>query len=346
MHHRRIVCDIDDTISFTSDRNWENSSPNIEVIKKINYLYDIGWEIYLVTARGQVSCGGDFIKADKKYRKVIESWLNKHGVKYHILSFQKFLGAYYIDDKALSPKDFVDLEIIKINTGKSGAEIEKRNNKIYKTFKDREKALNEATWYNLAKHFICVPKIHSVVDKTLCIEYIKNNGNSINYNFIIDTLDRFKNINDIYKLDFNSYIENIEKDHKETILELNIEQFKLEKTNQFDDEKSFCHGDFTIENVIISDNGNFLIDPIYKNQYSSWLLDASKILLSIKKNNYSNLLYESIQNWAVKNSIHISLRDILYLEYIHWIRIYKYALEDEKDFIKTEIQKLYRKIYD
>ena len=31
-HFKRIVVDIDDTISFTTNRDWENATPNIELI--------------------------------------------------------------------------------------------------------------------------------------------------------------------------------------------------------------------------------------------------------------------------------------------------------------------------
>ena len=56
MYNKRIVCDIDDTISFCDDRDWENAKPNISVIKKINSMYNDGWEIFLHTARGSISC--------------------------------------------------------------------------------------------------------------------------------------------------------------------------------------------------------------------------------------------------------------------------------------------------
>ena len=97
---KTIICDVDDTISFSTTHDWENATPNIPLINKINKLYDEGWTIILMTARGQVSCEGDFNKADKKYRDKMESWLSNHDVKYHMLSFEKYLGSFYIDDKS------------------------------------------------------------------------------------------------------------------------------------------------------------------------------------------------------------------------------------------------------
>ena len=55
MYNKRIVCDIDDTISFCTDRDWENAKPNLPVIQKLKQLYNDGWEIFLHTARGSLS---------------------------------------------------------------------------------------------------------------------------------------------------------------------------------------------------------------------------------------------------------------------------------------------------
>ncbi len=35
MYHKRIVCDIDDTISFCDNRDWQNAKPNLPVIQKL-----------------------------------------------------------------------------------------------------------------------------------------------------------------------------------------------------------------------------------------------------------------------------------------------------------------------
>ena len=53
--YNTLVIDIDDTICFTYNRDFENSKPNKEVIDKINELHDIGWKITLFTARGAKS---------------------------------------------------------------------------------------------------------------------------------------------------------------------------------------------------------------------------------------------------------------------------------------------------
>ena len=49
--YNTYVIDLDDTICFTENRDFENSKPYTEVINKINELYDKGWNIVICTAR-------------------------------------------------------------------------------------------------------------------------------------------------------------------------------------------------------------------------------------------------------------------------------------------------------
>jgi len=63
---KTIICDVDDTISISTTHDWENAIPNIQVINKINKLYDDGWTIILMTARGQVSCNYSELNMLKK----------------------------------------------------------------------------------------------------------------------------------------------------------------------------------------------------------------------------------------------------------------------------------------
>ena len=106
--YNRLVIDVDNTICFVYNRDFVNALPNIEVIDKINSLYDEGWEIYLFTARGDNSCK-TLEEKEAKYFNVTSNWLKNNGVKYHRLMFGKPNGDYYIDDKNLSIKEFLEL---------------------------------------------------------------------------------------------------------------------------------------------------------------------------------------------------------------------------------------------
>lgn len=101
-----IVIDLDDTISFTENRDFKNSKPYKEVINKINELYDKGKKIIIFTARGGKSCK-TLEEKELKYRTITEEWLKEHNVKYHELMFGKPNADYYVDDKNMSIEEFL-----------------------------------------------------------------------------------------------------------------------------------------------------------------------------------------------------------------------------------------------
>lgn len=107
--YNRFVVDIDDTISFTSNRDFENSKPNQPVINKINELYKKGWEIILFTARGDKSCSS-LLEKEIKYRLITEEWLKKNSVLYSKLVFGKMNADYYVDDKNMSIEEFLNFK--------------------------------------------------------------------------------------------------------------------------------------------------------------------------------------------------------------------------------------------
>lgn len=104
--YNRFVIDLDDTICFTQNRDFEHSIPYKEVIRKINQLYNKGYEIVIYTARGAKSCK-TLLDRELKYRELTEKWLKKHKVKYTKLEFGKPNADYYIDDKNITIEEFL-----------------------------------------------------------------------------------------------------------------------------------------------------------------------------------------------------------------------------------------------
>ena len=107
--YNTIVVDLDDTICYTKNRDFNNSIPNKEVIDKINKLYNKGWKIIIFTARGGKSCK-TLEEKEAKYRDVTERWLKKNNVKYNELMFGKPNADYYVDDKNISIDEFINME--------------------------------------------------------------------------------------------------------------------------------------------------------------------------------------------------------------------------------------------
>ena len=89
--------DLDGTICNTVNKQYSESTPFVEVINKINELYDQGHQIKIFTARGTTS------KID--HHDLTSSQLSKWGVKYHeLIDKNKPHFDILIDDKAINAK--------------------------------------------------------------------------------------------------------------------------------------------------------------------------------------------------------------------------------------------------
>lgn len=330
---KSIVVDIDDTLSFTLNRDWTNAVPNQPLIDKLNKMYDDGWDVFIVTARGNLSCSTRE-EAEEKYRPIIEKWMSDHGVKYTAISFQKILASYYIDDKGIKPDDFLAMNIEELKGGMSGALVEKRNNKVYKTDKNTQDVV---AWYRIASKYFNTPKIDSVIGNTMCMEYISQTGEP-NVFAAVEILKKMKNIPTI-KVSFKTYQDRI-ADHLKINTMLTEEEKITVQTilenwkEEFEKEISFSHGDFSIDNLLNHNGVIYLIDPIFiDGLYSSWLLDAGKLLHSLKR-------YNKLEEYEVVFDT-LEKRKILKVsELTQWIRIWKYSDSTLKERCITEIKNL------
>lgn len=94
-----IYVDIDETICNTPEnRNYNESTPILENIEKINKLFEAGNTIVYWTARGFVT------KID--WKETTLDQLNQWGAKFHDLKFNKPNYDIFICDKAINSRDF------------------------------------------------------------------------------------------------------------------------------------------------------------------------------------------------------------------------------------------------
>ena len=337
-HVTTIVFDLDDTISFTVDRDWENAYCDPEMKAKINRLYDEGWTIVIHTARGQISCDGNINAIYDKYHDLIIGWLNRNGVKFHELKFGKPLASFYVDDKALRPDEFKSLEIQKLSGGLSGAIVIRTGDRIYKTDKN---AIDVAKWYKMSELYDVykTPKFYSVVGDTISIQYIDGTPfKNIKSGTLINSV--IGNILEAGKTpaygDFKTYAKRV-TDHLDlctdlkTRLKVDLHSMlnNVQLTHAFNKHISFCHGDLTLDNIIIRDGSVYYIDPIpmFDGQYSSYLLDVSKFIQSCERNNlYDQQLLRKLFFLDDETSFLIEL-----LVLTHWVRMLKYAKAGDID---------------
>lgn len=348
-----LVVDFDDTIAFTTKRDWANALPNKPLIDKLNDLYKKGWDIHVVTARGTLSCENRE-EADKTYRPQIEEWLENHNVKYTSLCFQKKLGLYYIDDKGITPDDFVEKFEIEELEGWSGATIyiDKSTGDVVKIHEDYPGKVVE--WYEAAEdRGFKVPKIRSLIGNTIKMERL--------YSYLgdIDTI-----IQKIMKFDGRVPLEGYQEPREQVALyrkyidrccnripgEENIDLFLREYLlKEYENTPyTFGHGDASFENIMSDKYGKevYFIDPIQEEGlYSSWVIDLGKLYASyfLKMTPLSDRMIERnlVKNHLYKN---INIKTIQIHAIANLCRMYPYADSDWKVDILKAINKLCNKV--
>jgi capsule biosynthesis phosphatase len=344
-HHKRIVLDFDDTLAFTTNRDFKNAKPNVDLIKKTNRLYDEGWQIDIFTARGSISCETRK-EAKHKYEFEMEQWLLEHGVKYNLLSFEKPLAAYYVDDKGISPDDFLNIEIQNLEGGLSGADIYTDGRLVHKTDK---RAHDVVEWFKVVRYkHVSVPQVERVVGETITMKYVEHDKNFFKNNplralaLIQETLDKFKKIK--YEGSSRKFTTGYMERIRQHIEECEIEQDVLwalvweELQNIFWPEESFGHGDFGITNMLFNGNHHLtLIDPIPE-VFGCTELDIAKFIASLYINKYDKELIDiALRTLCTYNKLRVE--DINILVRCELTRVIKY--HPNKEFIIGLIQDVY-----
>lgn len=281
-----VVIDFDDTICFHLDkeRTIEDAIPIPKTVDKMRNLNEHGCRIVIYTARGQKSCDGDILLIEAKYRARIEKWLAANKVPYDELVFGKPLGDLYIDDKGMSLEAFNNMEFEALK-GNSGSKIFRLDRHVIKTCPD---AYAQAEWYKRASEIgVEVPKVYSVVLDTIDMTAI--NGQNASDGVSGEEIYQIAEI--VYKFskirgpafDVEALIARA-LNHLADDAGMFNELFSYMRSHKADyqERSTFCHGDMSLSNIIITDEGNVaLIDPIVRPEYSSYLMDLAKLKFSL-----------------------------------------------------------------
>lgn len=109
---KRIIIDLDDTISFTTAGDYPNALPNQPVVGKLREYRDMGFTIVIATSRNMRTYEGNVGLINANTLPIILEWLRKHDVPYdEILTGKAWCGfeGFYVDDKSIRPDEFVNL---------------------------------------------------------------------------------------------------------------------------------------------------------------------------------------------------------------------------------------------
>jgi capsule biosynthesis phosphatase len=114
---RKIVLDIDGTISFTSNGDYENAQVIQSTKAKLLAYQQQGFEIILYTSRNMRTYENNTGKINAKTTPVLIAWLEKNGIPFDELHIGKpWCGdqGFYVDDRAIRPDEFASLNPLEI----------------------------------------------------------------------------------------------------------------------------------------------------------------------------------------------------------------------------------------
>ncbi len=109
-----IVMDIDGSLCEikSSEQSYSEVQPKYEVLKQLVEYQKNGFYIILFTSRQMRTYKGNLGKINANTAKVLIEWLDHYQVPYDELLFGKpwcGKGGFYVDDKAIRPDEFANL---------------------------------------------------------------------------------------------------------------------------------------------------------------------------------------------------------------------------------------------
>ena len=110
-----LVCDVDGTIAHSkkdSQQDYSELKPIQTVLDKLMILKSEGWHIIISTSRNMRTYDGDIDAITENMLPILIKWLDKHKVPYDEIHIGKPWCGYegfYVDDKTVRPREFVDL---------------------------------------------------------------------------------------------------------------------------------------------------------------------------------------------------------------------------------------------
>lgn len=115
---KRLIVDLDNTITLGNANDYEAVSANLEVLERLRDYKAAGFEIVIATARNMRTYKGNVGKINLNTLPIITEWLKKHDVPCDELIVGKpWCGhdGFYIDDRAIRPEEFVNLSYDEIS---------------------------------------------------------------------------------------------------------------------------------------------------------------------------------------------------------------------------------------
>ena len=114
---KRIVIDLDGTLTEKETSDYEGVRPNIEVVEMLRNYKNDGFEVVIATSRNMRTYEGNVGKINVHTLPTIIDWLNRHDVPYdEIIVGKPWCGfdGFYVDDKSIRPSEFASMSYAEI----------------------------------------------------------------------------------------------------------------------------------------------------------------------------------------------------------------------------------------
>lgn len=106
----KIVIDLDDTISKTTDGKYKESVPIESVVNTLRKYKESGYEIIIYSSRNMRTYEGNIGKINMNTLPIVLDFLKKYDIPCdQVIMGKPWCGksGFYIDDKAIRPSEFV-----------------------------------------------------------------------------------------------------------------------------------------------------------------------------------------------------------------------------------------------
>jgi capsule biosynthesis phosphatase len=115
---RRLIIDLDNTLTIESSNPYDLKEPNIATIEKVRKYKLLGFQVVIHTARNMRTFERNIGEINVHTLPKILTWLDKHQVPYdEVIVGKPWCGdeGFYVDDRAIRPDEFVKLSLSEIH---------------------------------------------------------------------------------------------------------------------------------------------------------------------------------------------------------------------------------------
>ncbi|MBB5212307.1 capsular biosynthesis protein [Microbulbifer hydrolyticus] len=109
---KRLIIDLDHTISVTTDGDYRNARPVEGVVSRIKEYKALGFDIVINTSRNVRTYQGNVGKIAANTLPIIVDWLKEHDIPFDEIYVGKpWCGheGFYVDDRAIRPSEFFNM---------------------------------------------------------------------------------------------------------------------------------------------------------------------------------------------------------------------------------------------